>query len=52
MGASTPFQYFADHAGPELGLAISSGRCSEFAAFAWSVEEVLIPQDLPMYARS
>jgi maltooligosyltrehalose trehalohydrolase len=51
-GASTPFQYFTDHADPELGRAVSEGRRSEFAAFGWSVEEVPDPQDPATYLRS
>ena len=42
--ASTPFPYFADHAG-ELGEAVRRGRTAEFAAFGWAEDEVADPQD-------
>ncbi|PYG02063.1 maltooligosyl trehalose hydrolase [Georgenia satyanarayanai] len=37
-GATTPFQYFTDHAEPELAEAIRKGRTEEFASHGW--EEV------------
>jgi len=37
-GATTPFQYFTDHAEPELAEAIRTGRTEEFATHGW--EEV------------
>ncbi|MCM3660116.1 malto-oligosyltrehalose trehalohydrolase [Georgenia satyanarayanai] len=37
-GATTPFQYFTDHAEPELAEAIRKGRREEFASHGW--EEV------------
>lgn len=40
-GATTPFPYFTDHADPDLGRAVSTGRRREFAAFGWD------PADLP-----
>src|SRR5208337_3917332 len=43
-GASTPFQYFTDHPEPELGKAVSEGRCREFAAFGWKPQDVPDPQ--------
>ncbi|MGH3308632.1 MAG: malto-oligosyltrehalose trehalohydrolase, partial [Nocardioides sp.] len=49
--ASTPFQYFTDHA-PELGRAVSEGRRHEFAAFGWEAGEVPDPQDPATFARS
>ena len=49
-GATTPFQYFTDHADPELGRAVSVGRRAEFAAFGW--EHVPDPQDPGTFARS
>ncbi len=49
--ASTPFQYFTDHA-PELGRAVSEGRRHEFAAFGWEAGEVPDPQDPGTFARS
>ena len=48
--ASTPFQYFTDHAS-ELGRAVSEGRRREFAAFGWEAE-VPDPQDPGTFARS
>ncbi len=51
-GASTPFQYFTDHADPELGRAVSHGRRSEFAAFGWEPEQVPDPQDPATFERS
>lgn len=44
-GASTPWQYFTDHADPELGAAVSDGRRKEFAYFGWAPEDVPDPQD-------
>jgi maltooligosyltrehalose trehalohydrolase len=40
-GARTPFPYFTDHADPELGRAVTTGRRREFASFGWN------PQDVP-----
>ncbi len=34
-GATTPFQYFTDHAEPELAEAIRKGRTEEFASHGW-----------------
>jgi maltooligosyltrehalose trehalohydrolase len=51
-GASTPFQYFTDHADPDLGRAVREGRRSEFAAFGWDPEQVPDPQDLATFERS
>ena len=49
-GATTPFQYFTDHADPELGRAVSLGRRAEFAAFGW--EHVPDPQDPGTFTQS
>ena len=35
-GASTPFQYFAEHSEPELVETIRVGRAVEFAAHGWT----------------
>ncbi len=35
-GASTPFQYFTDHAEPELVEGIRRGRTEEFAGHGWA----------------
>jgi maltooligosyltrehalose trehalohydrolase len=50
--ASSPFQYFSDHADPELGKAVSEGRRREFAAFGWRPEAVPDPQDPASFDRS
>jgi maltooligosyltrehalose trehalohydrolase len=51
-GASTPFQYFTDHADAELGRAVSEGRRHEFAAFGWRPEDIPDPQDPATWQRS
>jgi maltooligosyltrehalose trehalohydrolase len=51
-GASTPFQYFTDHADVSLGRAVSEGRRAEFAAFGWSPRDVPDPQDAATFERS
>jgi maltooligosyltrehalose trehalohydrolase len=51
-GASTPFQYFTDHADAELGRAVSDGRRREFASFGWDPVDVPDPQDPATFARS
>jgi maltooligosyltrehalose trehalohydrolase len=51
-GAATPFQYFTDHADPELGAAIRTGRRAEFAGWGTDPEEVPDPQDPKTFARS
>ncbi|MGH2754430.1 MAG: malto-oligosyltrehalose trehalohydrolase [Actinomycetota bacterium] len=51
-GATTPFQYFTDHADPGLGRAVSEGRRSEFKAFGWDPAEVPDPQDPATFHRS
>jgi len=50
--ASTPFQYFTDHADAGLGQAVSEGRRREFAAFGWRPELVPDPQDPATFERS
>src|SRR5699024_3268514 len=45
-GARTPFQYFTDHAEPELAESIRQGRTREFATHGWTElygEEVQVP---------
>lgn len=51
-GASTPFLYFTDHGDSELGEAVRSGRCEEFAAFGWDPETIPDPQAHETFARS
>jgi maltooligosyltrehalose trehalohydrolase len=50
--ASTPFQYFTDHADPALGRAVSEGRRREFGSFGWAPEDVPDPQDPATFERS
>ena len=50
--ASTPFQYFTDHASPELGAAVRHGRRAEFAAFGWDPDRVPDPQAPETHTRS
>lgn len=50
--ASSPFQYFTDHADPELGAAVREGRRREFAVFGWLPEAVPDPQDRATFDRS
>jgi maltooligosyltrehalose trehalohydrolase len=51
-GAASPFQYFTDHADPELARAVSEGRRREFAAFGWSPEAIPDPQAEETFRRS
>ncbi|MFN8051543.1 MAG: malto-oligosyltrehalose trehalohydrolase [Acidimicrobiales bacterium] len=51
-GASSPFQYFTDHADPELGTAVSEGRPREFERFGWDPESIPDPQDPQTFRRS
>ncbi len=44
-GASTPWQFFTDHAEPELIEAIRTGRAREFAGHGWDAT-VPDPQDV------
>jgi len=43
--ASTPWQFFTDHAEPELAEAIREGRRREFASHGWDAGDVPDPQD-------
>jgi maltooligosyltrehalose trehalohydrolase len=43
--ASTPWQYFTDHAEPELAQAIREGRRQEFAEHGWAPGDIPDPQD-------
>ena len=51
-GAGTPFQYFTDHAEPDLAKAVREGRRREFAAFGWKPEDVPDPQARETFERS
>jgi maltooligosyltrehalose trehalohydrolase len=35
-GATTPFQYFTDHAEPELARSVQEGRAREFGTHGWA----------------
>ncbi|MHB8587401.1 MAG: malto-oligosyltrehalose trehalohydrolase [Candidatus Dormibacteraceae bacterium] len=50
--ASSPFQYFTDHADPGLGKAVSEGRRREFARFGWDPDRIPDPQDPGTFDRS
>jgi maltooligosyltrehalose trehalohydrolase len=50
--ASSPFQYFTDHADPGLGKAVGEGRRREFARFGWDPDRVPDPQDPRTFDRS
>jgi maltooligosyltrehalose trehalohydrolase len=50
--ASSPFQYFADHADPEMARAVSEGRRREFAAFGWAPESIPDPERPETFQRS
>ena len=49
--ATSPFPYFADHAG-ELGEAVRRGRIAEFAGFGWAEDAVADPQDPGTFDRA
>jgi maltooligosyltrehalose trehalohydrolase len=51
-GASTPWQYFTDHADPGLTTAVADGRRAEFAAHGWRPSDVPDPQDPATFLRS
>jgi malto-oligosyltrehalose trehalohydrolase len=50
-GASTPWQFFADHPDPGFGRAVAEGRRAEFARHGWT-GEVPDPQAEGTFARS
>jgi len=50
--ASSPFQYFTDHADEALGRAVREGRRSEFESFGWDPESIPDPQDPETFLRS
>ena len=49
-GATTPWQYFTDHADAALAEAVRKGRRAEFQAFGWA--DVPDPQDRATFERS
>jgi malto-oligosyltrehalose trehalohydrolase len=51
-GASSPFQYFTDHPGAELGQAVARGRRAEFGRHGWREQDVPDPQDEATFLRS
>jgi maltooligosyltrehalose trehalohydrolase len=51
-GASTPFQFFADHSDAGLRAAVREGRRREFAAFGWDPATIPDPEDEATYRRS
>ncbi|WP_405721572.1 malto-oligosyltrehalose trehalohydrolase [Streptomyces sp. NBC_01537] len=51
-GALTPWQFFTDHADPELAAAITRGRRREFAAHGWAADDIPDPQDPATRRRS
>jgi maltooligosyltrehalose trehalohydrolase len=51
-GASSPFQYFADHEEPEMALLVSEGRKREFAAFGWDPNLIPEPEKRETFERS
>ncbi len=50
--ASSPFQYFSNHADPELAHSVSEGRKNEFKAFGWDPSDVPDPQDPQTFENS
>ena len=50
--AGSPFQYFTDHADPELGTAVREGRRRDLATFGWPPEAMPDPQDHATFDRS
>jgi maltooligosyltrehalose trehalohydrolase len=50
--ASTPFQYFTDHADDGLAEAVRNGRRREFAAFGWEPETIPDPQAAATFENS
>jgi maltooligosyltrehalose trehalohydrolase len=51
-GAGTPFLYFSDHADPDLGESVRTGRRQEFAAFGWDPHDLPDPQAPDTFLRS
>jgi len=50
-GASSPFQYFADHE-PEIAKLVSAGRKKEFEGFGWKPDEIPDPESIETFQRS
>jgi maltooligosyltrehalose trehalohydrolase len=50
--ASSPFQYFADHADPEMARLVAAGRRDEFVAFGWDPNQIPNPEDRATFERS
>ena len=51
-GASTPFQYFADHDDPKMARLVSEGRKREFAMFGWDPTLIPDPEKRETFVRS
>jgi malto-oligosyltrehalose trehalohydrolase len=51
-GARTPWQYFTDHQGEDLGRAVADGRRAEFAAHGWQAADIPDPQDPLTFKRA
>ncbi len=51
-GTRSPFQYFTDHAEPELADAVREGRRREFEAFGWDPMRIPDPQAGATFERS
>ena len=50
--ATSPFQYFADHADSELARQVSDGRRREFVAFGWDPATIPDPEGRETFERS
>jgi len=50
--ASTPWQFFASFADPDLAAAVRTGRRREFSRHGWRADEVPDPMDPATFARS
>ena len=50
--ATSPFQYFADHADRELARQVSEGRRREFVAFGWDPAIIPDPESGDTFERS
>ncbi len=50
--ATSPFQYFADHADSELARRVSEGRRREFVAFGWDTAAIPDPESGDTFERS
>jgi maltooligosyltrehalose trehalohydrolase len=51
-GASSPFQYFANHQDADLARAVSAGRKEEFRAFGWDPDSIPDPESKATFEAS